>query len=125
MTAGPSCANVSGMFVRAPENELNFGAEFTLGTQQIENEFSEAYVRAFKVPVFDHSFYHNLLTKNFLPFSYARLVTEYPCIVAAELTAQTSSGFLELHPDHCSVDGIQVYTFGIACEKIARAAQNE
>jgi hypothetical protein len=58
ITSGPSCANVSGMFVREPENELNFGADFTLGTQQMEDRFSEAYLRAFKVPVFDHSFYH-------------------------------------------------------------------
>jgi hypothetical protein len=32
---------------------------------------------------------------------------------------------LELKPDHCLVDGIQVYTVGIACEKIRSAAQNE
>lgn len=128
MTAGPSCANVSGMFVRAPENELNFGADFTLGTQQMEDKFSEAYLRAFKVPVFDHSFYRNLLTKNFHPFSYAQLAAEYPCIVvrtALELNAKTSSGLLELHPDHCLVEGIQVYTVGIACEKIRNAAHNE
>jgi len=32
---------------------------------------------------------------------------------------------LELKPDHCLVEGIQVYTVGIACEKIRSAAQNE
>jgi hypothetical protein len=116
------------MFVRAPENELNFGADFTLGTQQMEDKFSEAYLRAFRVPVFDHSFYRNLLTKNFHPFSYAQLAAEYPCIVvrtSQELNAKTSNGLLELHPDHCLIEGIQVYTVGITCEKIRNAAHNE
>jgi hypothetical protein len=128
MEAGPSCANVSGMFVRAPENELNHGADMTLGYPKIEDEFSEAYARAFKVPLLDHSFYRNLLQKNFHPYSYAQLAAEYPCIVvrtSRELDARTSSGLLELKPDHCLVQGIQVYTVGIACEKIARAAQDE
>ena len=128
MAAGPSCANVSSVYVRAPENELNFGAETTLGTQQIEDRFSEAYIRAFKVPLLDHSFYRNLLLKNLHPYSYAQLAVEYPCIVVRtfpELDARTSYGLLELKPDHCLVDGIQVYTVGIACEKIRSAAQNE
>jgi len=128
MAAGSSCANVSSVYVRAPENELNFGAETTLGTQQIEDRFSEAYIRAFKVPLLDHSFYRNLLLKNFHPFGYAQLAAEYPCIVVRtfpELNAGTSYGLLELKPDHCLVEGIQVYTVGIACEKIRSAAQNE
>ena len=126
MTAGPSCANVSGMFVRAPENELNHGADMTLGTPQMEDRFSEAYARAFKVPLLDHSFYRNLLLKNFHPYSYAQLAAEHPCIVvrtSLELNTKTSNGLLELKPDHCAVDGIQIYTVGIACEKIRRAAQ--
>jgi len=128
VAAGPSCANVSGMFVRAPENELNFGADLTLGTRQIEDRFSEAYARAFKVPLLDHNFYRNLLLKNFHPYSYAQLVAEYPCIVVRtylELNAKTSNGLLELKPDHCLVDGIQVYTVGIACEKIRKTAETE
>jgi len=32
-------------------------------------------------------------------------------------------GLLERNPDHCVVEGIQVYTLGIACEKIRRAAE--
>jgi hypothetical protein len=127
VTAGPSCANVSGMFVRAPENELNHGADMTLGTQQMEDRFSEAYARAFEVALLDHNFYRNLLLKNFHPYSYARLAAEYPCIVvrtSLELNAKTSNGLLELKPEHCSVEGIQVYTVGLACEKIRRAAQN-
>lgn len=127
MTAGPSCANVSGMFVRAPENELNFGAEFTLGPPEMLVRFSDAYARAFKEPLFDHSFYHQLLTKNFRPFSYAQLGAEYPCIVVRtgyELNATNSFGLLELHPEHCLVEGIHVYTVGIGCEKIRSAAQN-
>src|SRR5258706_15065420 len=125
MMAGPSCANVSGMFVRAPENELNHGADMTLGTPQMEDRFSEAYARAFEVPLLDHNFYRNLLLKNFHPYSYAQLAAEYPCIVvrtSLELNAKTSNGLLELKPDHCSVDGIQIYTVGLACEKIRRAA---
>jgi hypothetical protein len=128
VTAGPSCANVSDAFVRAPENELYFGAISTLGTQQLEDEFSEAYLRAFNVPLLDHGFYSDMLTRNFHPFSYNELATEYPCIVVRtfrELNGGTSRGLLELHPEHCLVEGIQVYTIGIACEKIARAAQNE
>jgi hypothetical protein len=128
VAAGPLCANVSGMFVRAPENELNHGADMTLGTQQMEDRFSEAYARAFKVPLLDHNFYRNLLLKNFHPYSYAQLVAEYPCIVVRtylELNAKTSNGLLELKPDHCLVDGIRVYTVGIACEKIRKTAENE
>jgi hypothetical protein len=56
------------------------------------------------------------------------LAAEYPCIVvrtAVELNAKTSSWLAELNPDHCSVEGMHVYTVGIACEKIRRAAQNE
>jgi hypothetical protein len=41
-----------------------------------------------------------------------------------ELNSKTSNGMLELNPDHCSVQGIQIYTVGIACEKIRRAAQD-
>jgi hypothetical protein len=128
VAADPSCANVSGMFVRAPENELNHGGDMALGTPQMEDRFSDAYVRAFKVPLLDHNFYRNLLLKNFHPYSYAQLAAEYPCIVVRtflELNAKTSNGLLELNPDHCLVEGIQVYTVGIACENIRRAAQNQ
>jgi hypothetical protein len=126
VAAGPSCANVSGMFVRAPENELNHGGDMALGTPRMEDRFSDAYVRAFKVPLLDHNFYRNLLLKNFHPYGYTQLAAEYPCIVVRtflELNAKTSNGLLELNPDHCLVEGIQVYTVGIACEKIASAAQ--
>ena len=128
VAASPSCANVSGMFVQAPENELNHGADMTLGTRQMQDRFSEAYVRAFKIPLLDHNFYRNLLLRNFHPYSYAQLAAEYPCIVVRtflELNAKTSNGLLELNPDHCLVEGIQVYTVGIACEKIRSAAQNQ
>lgn len=92
------------------------------------DRFSAAYGRAFKVPLLDHSFYRHLLLRDFHPYSYARLAAEYPCIVvrtSEELNANTSDGLLELNPDHCVVEGIQVYTVGIACEKIRRAAENE
>jgi hypothetical protein len=124
--AGPSCANVSGMFVRAPENEMAHGADMTLGTQQMKDRFADAYARDFKAPLLDHDFYRHLLTRNFLDYSYTQLATEYPCIVvrtSLELDAKTSGGLLELNPEHCLVEGIQVYTVGIACEKIRRAAQ--
>jgi hypothetical protein len=128
MEAGPSCANVSGMFVRAPENELNHGADMTFGFQEIENQFSDAYTRAFKLPLLDHNFYRNLLIKNFHPYSYAQLAAEYPCIVVRthlELNEKTSNGLLELNPEHCLVEDIHVYAVGIACEKIANAAPRQ
>jgi hypothetical protein len=128
MTAGPSCANVSSMFMRAPENELNHGADLTLGTPEMEDRFSEAYRRAFNVPLLDHDFYHHLLTRNFHPYSYPQLASEYPCIVVRTslvLDATTAGGLLELHPDHCEFQGIQIYTIGIACETIRRAAQGQ
>lgn len=111
---------------RAPENELNHGADMTLGTKQMDDRFSEAYARAFEVPLPDHNLYRNLLIKNFHPYSYAQLAAEYPCIVVRtflELNAKTSNGLLELKPEHCSVEGIEVYTVGIACERIRRAVQ--
>ena len=128
VAAGPSCANVSGMFVRAPENELTHGADMTLGTPEMQDRFSDAYARGFDVPLLDHDFYRRLLTRNFHPYSYAQLAGEYPCIVvrtSLPLDAKTSSGLLELNPDHCLGQGIQVYTVGIACEKIRIAAQGE
>jgi hypothetical protein len=128
ITAGPSCANVSGMYLRAPENELNFGGDSTLGTQEMQDRFSEAYGRVFKAPLLDYNFYRDLMSRNFHPYSFKQLAAEYACIIvrsAWELDAKTSSGLLELHPDHCAVEGIQVYTVGIACEKIRRAAQIE
>ena len=128
MAAGPSCANVSGMFVRAPENELNHGADMTFGVPEMVDRFSEAYRRAFKAPLLDHNFYRNLLSRDFQPYDYARLAAEYPCIVvrtSQELNAKTSAGLLELTPDHCVVEGIQVYTLGIACETIRRAAETK
>ena len=59
MEAGPSCANVSGMFVRAPENELNHGADLTLAFQEIEDQFSDAYTRAF-----DHRFFFEFVERR-------------------------------------------------------------
>jgi len=126
MAAAPSCANVSGMFVRAPENELNLGADLTFGSPAMVDRFSEAYGRVFKVPLLDHNFYRNLLTRDFQPYGYARLAAEYPCIVvriSQELNAKTSAGLLERNPDHCVVEGIQLYTLGIACEKIRSATE--
>jgi hypothetical protein len=128
VAAGPSCANVSGLYVRAPENELNHGADMTLGTPQMEDRFSEAYLRAFDVPLLDHNFYRHLLLRNFHPYSYAKLAVEYPCIVvrtSQELNAGNSAGLLELKPEHCVVEDIQVYTVSIGCGKIRDAMQNE
>jgi hypothetical protein len=125
VSAGPSCANVSTRFVRAPENELNFGADTTLSNQAMEERYSEVYQRAFKVPLLDHSsYYRGQLRKNFLAYSYPELAAEYPCIVVRaylELGAATSLGLLDLNPDHCLVEDIHLYTVGIACEKIRSA----
>jgi len=114
------------MFVRAPENELNHGADMTLSLQEMEDRFSEAYVRAFDVPLLDHNFYRNLLLKNFHSYSYKQLAAEYPCIVVRtflELNPKTSNGLLELNPERWLVEGIHVYSIGIACEKIRHALQ--
>jgi hypothetical protein len=128
VAAGPSCANVSSMFVRAPENDLNYGADVTLSVQEMEDRFSEAYTRAFDVPLLDHSsYYRGALMKNFHPYSYRQLASEYPCIVVRTpqaVEAKTSLGLLELNPDRCEVAGIHVYTVGIACAKIGRAFED-
>jgi hypothetical protein len=52
--AGPSCANVSAMYTRAPENELNHGAEMAFGIPELKNRFSEAYARVFEAPLLNH-----------------------------------------------------------------------
>ena len=109
------------MFVRAPENQLNHGGDMTLATPVMENRFSDAYARVFDVPLLDHSFYRNVLLKNFHEYSYRKLAAEYPCIVVRTrdpLNAKSSAGLLELKPEHCTVEGINVYTLGIACAKI-------
>jgi hypothetical protein len=127
VTAGPTCANVSRMFVRAPENLLNFGGDFTLGTKQLEDRFSDAYQRVYKTPLLDHNFYRNVLLKNFHTTSYQNLAAEYPCIVVRsprEFDTKTSLGLFELKPDHCQVEDIHVYTVGIACEKIQSSYAN-
>ncbi|MBR1143923.1 hypothetical protein [Bradyrhizobium sp. AUGA SZCCT0431] len=124
VSAAPTCANVSSMFVRAPENGLNHGADMTLGTPKMIASFSEAYARAFKEPLLDHNFYRNILLRNFIAHSYDQLAREYPCIVvrtSQELNARTSGGLLELRPDHCVVESIHVYTVGMTCRKIQDA----
>jgi hypothetical protein len=121
VAAAPACANVSGMFVRAPENQLNHGGDMTLATPQMENRFSDAYARVFDVPLLDHSFYRNALFKNFHEYSYAKLAAEYPCVVvrvSQPLNVKSSAGLLELKPEHCMVEGINIYALGIACAKI-------
>ena len=127
IAAAPSCANVSAMLVRAPENISTFGGVTTLATNQMRQRFGEAYARAFNVPLLDHDFYENRLLKNFQPYSYAQLASDYPCIVVRthlELDARTSNGLLELKPDHCMVQDIHVYAVGIPCATIRRAAQS-
>jgi hypothetical protein len=122
--AGPSCANVSGMFVRAPENDPNHGWDMTIegwGDQAMKDRFSDAYGRTHSAPLLDHNVYTRVLKKNFRPYTYAKLATEYPCIVVrtfTELDAANAIGLLELNPEHCVIEDIHLYTVGIACEKI-------
>lgn len=121
VAAGPTCANVSRLFVGAPDNYLNFGGDFTFSTKEIKDRFSEAYQRLNRAPLLDHSFYRNELSRNFKTTDYATLAREYPCIVVRsrdEFNATTSIGLLDLNPDHCKVANINVYTVGIACAKI-------
>ncbi|MCK1313383.1 hypothetical protein [Bradyrhizobium sp. 23] len=121
LSAAGSCANVTGMFVRAPEHPLSFGDIFTLATPEMVKRFSDSYVRSFKNALLDHDLYRNGLFKNFQPYSYEQLFQEYPCVVVRtfnELTSETSSGLLELKPDRCVIDRIHVYTLGISCRKL-------
>jgi hypothetical protein len=124
VAAGPACANVSGMFVRAPENDMNHGWDMTLqlwGDQPMRDRFSAAYASAFRVPLLDHNSYTHVLKNNFRPYSYAKLGADYPCIIvrsAAALDAENSIGLLALNPDHCVIEGIHVYTVGLACAKV-------
>jgi hypothetical protein len=125
--AGPACANVSSMFVRAPENELNHGSDMTMaawGDQKMKDRLSDSYSHAFEIPLLDHNVYSPYLAKNFRPYTYKKLAVEYPCMVvrtAKLLDVENSHGLLELGPQHCVVEGVQVYTLGIACEKIGNA----
>ena len=128
VAAGPSCANVSAMFVRAPEHDMNYGGDVTFGVQEMEDRFSEAYERAFNVPLLDHSnYYRGTLMKNFRPHTYRQLASEYPCIVVRtpkELNQEISYGLLDLKPEHCVVESIHIYAAGISCEKIRQAFQD-
>ncbi|MDA9522241.1 hypothetical protein XI06_18590 [Bradyrhizobium sp. CCBAU 11434] len=125
VTAGPACANVSGMFTRAPENnDMNHGWDMTLrpwGDQPMRERFSKAYAGAFTVPLLDHNTYTHVLKNDFRPYSYERLAADYPCLIvrsAVELDAENSIGLLALKPDHCVIEGIHVYTVGLACAKV-------
>jgi hypothetical protein len=127
LEAAPACANVSSMFVRAPENELNHGYDMTMsawGDQAMKDRFSDSYVHAFKAPLLDQNVYTNRLARNFRAYSYASLAAEYPCIVVrsnVELNDENSTGLLDLKPDHCVIGGIQVYAVGTACANIQHA----
>jgi len=131
VAAGPACANVSGMFVRAPENDMNHGWDMTLqlwGDQPMRERFSTAYESAFSVPLLDHNTYTHVLKKNFRTYSYAKLAADYPCLIvrsAVPLDEDNSIGLLALKPDHCEIEGIQIYTVGLACAKVQGSFQAE
>jgi hypothetical protein len=119
--AAPSCANVSNMFVRAPENELNRGGEMAFGTQDIKDRLSDAYARVFKTSLLNHQA-SNVLYKNFLPYSYAKLATEYPCIVVRSywrLDGQSSKELFDLNPEHCSVDNVEILRSASPARKLS------
>jgi hypothetical protein len=123
--AGPSCANVSSMFVRAPENDVNFGADTTLNNAEVERHFSEAYERTHKAPLFDHdNYYRGNLRRNFRPTTYVQPVLDFPCVIVRTrrpLDQETSFGLFVFKPDHCTVEDIEVYTIGIACVAVQNA----
>ena len=126
--AAPACANVSGMYLRAPENLMGLGADTAFGLKEIEDRFSDAYVRTHKVAFLDHKIGRDLLYKNFHPYSYAALAKDYPCIVLRsdrQLAPGSPVDLAGLNPDHCMVGGVHLYTVGIACEKIRKAAEGE
>jgi hypothetical protein len=123
-TAGPACANVSTMYVRAPENNKNHGFDMTVefwGDQAIKERFAEAYERAFSVPLLDQNIYTHVLKRNFRPTTYARLAADSPCLIVRSNVAfdeATGNGLLALNPEHCEIDDVHLYTLGIACATI-------
>jgi hypothetical protein len=131
VAAGPACANVSGMFARAPENDMNHGWDMTLqlwGDQPMRERFSVAYGSVFKTPLLDHNTYTHVLKKDFRPYSYAKLSADYPCIIvrsAVALDETNAIGLLALGPDHCVIEGIHIYTVGLACAKVQGSFQDE
>ena len=124
VSTAPACANVSRMFVRAPENEMYHGGDMALGLPELANRFSEAYVHTHAAALLDDKVYGpNVLYKNFHPYSYAKLATECPCIVIRSARPLTGPHELfDLKPDHCIIDGIHVYTVGLACKVLQSAA---
>lgn len=131
VAAGPTCANVSGMFVRAPENDMNHGWDMTLqlwGDRAMRERFSVAYGKTFTVPLLDHNTYTHVLKNNFRPYSYAKLAADYPCIIvrsAVPLDDENAIGLLALEPDHCVIEAIQIYTVGLACAKVQGSFERE
>jgi hypothetical protein len=127
-TAGPACANVAGPFLRAPEDDESHGYDMTMsawGDQAMKDRFSSSYVLAFgSTPLLDYNPTYRVLSRNFRPYSFARLAAEYPCIVVranVELDRDNSLGLLDMNPDHCVIEDIQIYTVGLSCAKIQRA----
>ena len=126
-TAGPACANVSSMFVRAPENDKNHGFDMTVelwGDEALKQRFSTAYERGFSVPLLDHNPDTHVVKRNFRPTTYAKLAADFPCIIVrtkAVLDQETDNGLLALSPERCEVEDIHLYTVGIACTKVRDA----
>jgi hypothetical protein len=123
--AAPACANVSGMFVRDPENELNHGGDMTFGNKEMEDRFSDAYTRGHQLPLLDQKVQGDLY-RNFHRYSYKQLAADYPCIVVrSSVSDGFPDDFVKLNPDHCTVNWVHIYTVGIACQDIQRAAQTD
>ena len=124
---GPACANVSGPFVRAPEDEMNHGWYMIIagwGTQEQKERFSDSYARVFNAPLLDHNAGMNIMTKDFRRYTYKQLAAEYPCIVVrtdVPLNSENSLDLFQFNPDQCVIEGIYVTTVGIACRGISAA----
>ena len=87
----------------------------------MRERFSAAYASDFTVPLLDHNIYTHVLKNDFRAYSYAKLATDYPCIVvrsAVALETENAIGLLALNPDHCEIEGVHVYTVGLACAKV-------
>ena len=103
---------------------MNHGWDMTLqpwGDRAMRERFSVAYESSFTVPLLDHNTYTHVLKNNFRQYSYAKLAADHPCIIvrsAAPLDEENAIGLLALEPDHCVIDGIHVYTVGLACAKV-------
>jgi hypothetical protein len=120
-----SCANVTGIFLKDPDDAVSFGVENALATAKELNAFVEAYKYVFRAPMFEHGYYLPGLHIYFQPYSYAKLAGEYPCIVVRHflaLTPEQDPELFDLHPEICKMGQQYIYAVGISCAAVTGSA---